>query len=277
MKADILYSTVPGRFLLKCIGKTGCYNAAAWFLHTKASKHMIPGYISKNNIDMSPYAGQTYESFADFFSRKRNDTDTQSSSGTLISPCDGLLSVYTVTQDLVIPMKGSEYTIGDLIPDQQIAELFQNGLCLVFRLEASDYHHFCCFDDGMLLDTGFIPGQLHSVQPIALEHFPVFRLNRRWWSFLQTKHFGKAVQIEIGAMVVGGVSFFIGNADFQRGQEMGCFELAGSTIILVLDSSVRSQLEFCGNIVAALENSEEVRVRMGSEIAVLNYEKTIEN
>lgn len=238
---------------------------------------MIPGYISKNDIDMSPYAGQSYESFAEFFSRKRNDTDIKSDPGSLISPCDGLLSVYKITENLKIPMKGSEYTINDLIPDQKLARLFQSGLCLAFRLEASDYHHFCCFDDGMLLDSGFIPGQLHSVQPIALEHFPVFRLNRRWWSLLQTEHFGKAVQIEVGAMVVGGVSFFIGNADFHRGQEMGCFELAGSTIILVLDSSVRRRLAFRSSIVSALENGEEVRVCMGEEIAELKDEKTNEN
>lgn len=277
MKADILYETAGGRFLFRCMQKTGFFHLASWFLHTKVSKLLIPGYIRKNDIDMSRFEGQSYDCFADFFSRKLNKTEIQSGSGSLISPCDGLLSVYTISEDLKIPMKGSVYTADDLIPDQKLAQFFQSGLCLVFRLEASDYHHFCCFDDGLLLDGGFIPGELHSVQPAALSRFHVYRLNRRWWSLLQTAHFRKAVQIEVGAMAVGGVSFSIGYEIFRRGQEMGCFELAGSTIILMFEPSVRARLVFSDNIVSEIEKNEEVRVRMGSEIARLKDENTDEN
>ena len=52
--------------------------------------------------------------------------------GIIISPCDGLLSIYGATEYLTIPMKGSTYTLTDLVPDREVAEIFQNGLCLVF-------------------------------------------------------------------------------------------------------------------------------------------------
>ena len=58
---------------------------------------------------MKPYTGQTYESFAAFFSRKRDSTYHVIDPKVLISPCDGLLSVYAVTGDLTIPMKESVY------------------------------------------------------------------------------------------------------------------------------------------------------------------------
>ncbi len=234
---------------------------------------MIPKYIKKYGIDMRPYSGQTYESFAAFFSRKQDSIPYVADPSALISPCDGLLSVYTVTEDFTIPMKGSVYTINDLVPDPEVAVLFQNGLCLAFRLEAADYHHFCFFDDCLLIETNAIPGQLHSVQPIAQRTVPVFRLNRRWWSIIKTRHFGTAVQIEVGAVLVGGVSFSATEARFKRGDEMGNFELAGSTIILLLSSSVRQRLSFRESLMPSINDGKEIRVQMGTEIGVLSDQR----
>ena len=269
MNADRFYKTVLGRAVFKALQKLGFFRLAAWFLHTRASKHMIPNYIKGNGIDRKPYAGQAYESFAAFFSRKRDSLPYEADPNVLISPCDGLLSVYTVAEDLTIPMKGSVYTLNDLVPDPEVADLFQNGLCLVFRLEASDYHHFCCFDDCLLMETNAVPGQLHSVQPIAQRTVPVFRLNRRWWSILETKHFGTAVQIEVGAMLVGGVSFSAADERLKRGDELGCFELAGSTIILLLNSSVRQRLLFRESLTPSINDGKEIRVQMGTGVGVL--------
>ena len=269
MNADILYKTAFGRALFKVLQKTGAFRLAAKFLHTRASKRIIPGYIKKNGIDMRPFEGQTYNSFAAFFGRTMDNIKFDSSPNALISPCDSQLTVYGVTEELTIPMKGSVYGICDLVPDDEIAKQFNGGLCLVFRLEASDYHHFCCFDGGKLIKTNFIPGQLHSVQPVAINRIPVFRLNRRWWSVLETENFGTAVQIEVGAMAVGGVTFSVENGHFSRGDEMGNFELAGSTILLLLNSSVRERLRFNENMIPALNGESEVRVRIGSSIGEL--------
>ncbi len=272
MKADVFYSTAPGRFLFKVLQKMGFLKLASWFLCTKTSRILIPGYIRKHNIDMKQFDGQGYKSFADFFARKRSSIHYVINPDVLISPCDGILSAYPVEENLSIPMKGSVYALSDLVPDPEIAELFQNGLCLVFRLEASDYHHFCCFDEGLLVETNHIPGQLHSVQPIAQYHVPVFRLNRRWWSVLETRNFGTAVQIEIGAMLVGGVSFSKKSGWVNRGEELGYFELAGSTIVLLLRSDVRRKLVLNSSISSAVEGRTEVRVQMGSAIGVLKDE-----
>ncbi len=264
MKADIFYTNAPGRALLKLMQKTGMFRPVAWFLHTRASRRMIPGYIKKNGIDMTSYGDREYDSFADFFGRKKISLETVTDPERIIAPCDSLLSVYDITRDTVMPMKGSYYTIHDLVPDKETADSFLDGLCLVFRLEASDYHHFCFMDDGRLVKKGFIPGQLHSVQPIALEHFPVFRLNRRWWSIFETSHLGTVAQIEIGAMAVGGVTFAPSGDTFKRGEEMGNFELAGSTIVVLLTAETKRRILLdndpgCGT-------GKEVRVKIGSAI-----------
>jgi phosphatidylserine decarboxylase len=276
MNANFFYTTAAGRGIFSLMQKIGIFRPVAWFLHTKASKPMIGRYIKNNGIDMSPYGNRDFVSFADFFARKR-DIEFDDDPNALIAPCDSLLSVYEITSDLEIPMKESIYTVPDLIPESDVAEQLAGGLCLIFRLEASDYHHFCFFDDLRSVKTVYIPGELHSVQPIALRHFPVFRLNRRWWSVMETEHFGTAVQIEIGAMAVGGVTFSEGAKGFKKGAEMGNFELAGSTVALLLNKETRDRLELDPKIRLrkgasfSEEDAEipEIRVTIGSAIGRL--------
>ena len=270
MNADFFYTSIPGRALLKLIQKSGAFRLSAWFLHTRLSRCLIPGFIRNNNIDMTPYEGQKFRSYADFFARSWDRPLPETAPEELISPCDSLMTWYPVEPDLNIPMKGSAYRLSNLIQDPDEAKRFSGGLCLVFRLEASDYHHFCCFDDAVPGETHFIPGELHSVQPIALQSVPVFRLNRRWCTLLRTLHFGTAAQIEVGAMIVGGVSFSDpAGGILKKGAEMGNFELAGSTIILLLEPAVYSRFEFYEPFRNAMNGAQEARIRMGEAVGRL--------
>jgi phosphatidylserine decarboxylase len=96
----------------------------------------------------------------------------------------------------------------------------------------------------------------------------VYRLNRRWWSLLETRHFGLAAQIEVGAMLVGGVRLAGQERAFRKGEEMGHFELAGSTVLLLLGPEVRRRLDFFEAYSGALEG-QEIRVRMGEALGRL--------
>ena len=104
---------------------------------------------------------------------------------------------------------------------------------MILRLCANDYHHYCYIDDGFQGRNHFVKGLLHSVQPIALENAPVYRQNRRMWTILDTVNFGKVAQIEIGALLVGGIVNDHENVMMRKGAEMGHFELIGSTIVLL--------------------------------------------
>jgi len=274
MSINKIYRSVPGRAFIILMQKAGLFSLAGFFLRTGISKRLIPGYIKKHKIDMSDFRSQKYESFAEFFARKRETSNYILNPDILISPCDGQLSIYPITDNLNIAMKGSRYRVADLVPDDAAAARLGGGLCLVFRLQASDYHHFCAFDNMTVKKTQYIPGVLHSVQPIACEKEPVYRLNRRWWSLLNTMHFGEAVQIEIGAMLVGDVRFEKKSGWLYRGDEMGHFELSGSTIVIMLSPNVSRQLYFGSEFDDALYGVREIPVRMGKKIGVLrNVEK----
>lgn len=216
---------------------------------------------------MAPFHGQKFNSFSDFFSRKKEVPIIQADPFVLTSPCDGSMSIYSITDDMNIPMKGSRYQLSDLIPDDDIAKSFSGGLCLVFRLKGSDYHRFHCFDDMLVYETNYVPGVLHSVQPVACRHYPVYRLNRRWWSLITTKHFNNVVQIEVGAMLVGDVKL-TGHGIMKRGDEMGYFTLAGSTIVMILDPVIKNTLRLNIPYQNNIDRETEFPVKIGDTIGV---------
>lgn len=264
-----LYNTALGRGLLKVLFASGLLKLAARLCHTSLSKPFIKSYIKKHEIDMTDFKGQQYKSFADFFSRIRNPKPFEENPKALISPCDGLVSARYLEDVQFLHIKESWYSMDDLIPDKNTAEHFKDGLCLIFRLRASDYHHFCYVDHCYHKETHFIPGKLHSVQPIACEREPVFRLNRRVWSVLDTENFGRAVQIEVGAVLVGGMVHEKEQGLAKKGEEMGRFELVGSTILLFLEKNIREKLQFVDANGNKLDLTEERPVKMGEMVGLL--------
>lgn len=50
-----------------------------------------------------------------------------------MSPCDGLLKVYPISEGLILPVKQSKFTISDLLVDKELAKQFDGGYCLVYR------------------------------------------------------------------------------------------------------------------------------------------------
>ena len=101
------------------------------------------------------------------------------------------------------------------------------------------------------------------MQPIACEQYPIFTLNRRSWCLLDTAHFGPVVQTEIGALIVGGIVNLNTVGPFCRGQEKGYFDLAGSTIVLLMEPE---RVELLPELMATLESGQETRVRQGQWI-----------
>ena len=259
-----LYGTAFGRGLLKTIQTTHADRLVVRFLRSPRSRAFTARYVKRNHIPISREELRRYASFRDFFVRDREDARVDMTPGHLISPCDGWLSVFPITEESCFPVKSSRYRIGDLLQDEALAKNYMGGICLIFRLCASDYHHYCYIDDGFQGQTFHIEGQLHSVQPIACETFPVYTLNRRCWCLLDTEHFGPVVQTEIGALVVGGIVNNEGYTRFSRGMEKGRFELAGSTIILLFEPN---RIRLRPEIAQQLSEGREVRVEQGMWIA----------
>jgi len=261
-----LYETVAGRSILKLLTNKKISKLAGLYMDSPLSCRIIPGFIKKNNIDMSLYADEIYDSFNVFFKRhiKSSKRPIDIESKHLISPCDGLMSVYQIHDGLVVPIKQSEYSISDLVKDNRIADMYKDGICFVFRLCVNHYHRYCYPDSGYKSINKHIDGELHTVRPIALRNRPVFTQNSREYTLIKTDNFSTVLMMEIGAMLVGKIHNHHQREKVMRGEEKGYFEYGGSTIVMLVKNDT---IHVNKNFFDATDSGMEIPVVMGEMIA----------
>jgi phosphatidylserine decarboxylase len=234
----------------------------ATFLDSRLSIPLIAPFVRRNGIDLEEYEARRYRSFNDFFIRRRKpeyaklDLDPHH----LMSPCDGLLSVYPITPDCQFAIKHSTYRLPQLLRDPGLARRLIGGWCLVFRMTPQHYHRYCYPDDAVRTECIDIPGLLHCVRPLCRETQQVFLENSRSYTALDTDHFGCVVQMEVGALLVGRICNQRGSARVRRGAEKGFFAFGGSTILLLLEPG---QFQPCSGHLEATRQGREVPVRQG--------------
>lgn len=260
-----LYGSVLGRVLLKTLTAPVISRAAGIFMDSKASKLLIKPFIKRSGIDTSQYIMRDFRSYNDFFTRRvipeKRPVDYEPSH--LISPCDSKLTVHKISKNSIFRIKGSRYRVSDLLKNDFLAKRFCGGYCLIFRLEVDDYHRYCYIDNGTKTENNYIAGELHTVNPIALERYNIYKRNCREYTVLHTENFGDVVQVEVGAMMVGRIVNNDDTASFLRGEEKGRFEFGGSTIVMLFGKdSVRIDEDILRN---SAEDIETV-VKYGEKI-----------
>ena len=263
---EFLYGTVAGRLLLRPLVCRPLSQAAGRFLETGLSRTLIGPFVRRCGIDTRDYDLRDIACFNDFFCRplKAGRRPLDPDPAALIAPCDGLLTALRVEEDTVLPVKQSRFSLERLLGDKALAARFRGGLCLVFRLCVDHYHRYCYFESGSKGENVFLPGLLHTVRPVALAETPVFTENCREYCLIETERFGPAVQMEVGALLVGRiVNDHLWPRAVTRGEEKGHFAYGGSTVIVLLQ---RDAAELLPELSAASARGEEFPVRMGQRI-----------
>ncbi len=264
-----LYRTIPGRMVLKLLVRPEISRLAGAVLDSGLSGRFVPYYIRKNRIDMIdveiPAGG--FPSFNAFFTRRRTKEASCPRSGWLLSPCDGFLSFIRIRKDVIFDIKHTKFSLEDLLGDGQLAAEFEDGTAFVFRLTPANYHRYGYAAAGQVLCHRKIGGVLHCVRPVATRTVPVYAQNSREYEVLWSKEFGKIVQMEIGALLVGKITNAGKPGDFtlvRAGQEKGYFEFGGSTILLLL---TKESARISRRLYEARDENGEVPVKRGDRVA----------
>ncbi len=263
---EILYGTVAGRFFLKPLTMPVVSKAAGAFLSTRLSCVLIEPFIKKNNIDMSRYEPVKYKSYNDFFTRKIKAKlrPVDANPAHFISPCDSKLTVLPVTEDCRFTLKHTTYTVASLLKNEKLAKEYEGGYVMIFRLTVDDYHRYCYVADGVKEDNVFLPGVLHTVNPLANDYFPIYKENCREYSILHTKEFGDIVMMEVGALLVGKIVNHHKKYRVLRGQEKGYFEFGGSTVVLLVKKdTVKLDADILENSAEGIETVVKYGERIG--------------
>lgn len=158
----------------------------------------------------------------------------------LRSPCDGYLSRIPIRKNEIFDIKHTKFTLEDLLQSPRLAREFQDGCACIFRLTPADYHRYCYAAEGKVIFQKKIPGRLHCVRPIATTAVPVYAQNAREYQVIETRRFGRVVQMEVGALMIGRITNLPPgeSGEVKAGQEKGYFEFGGSTIVVLLKKGV---------------------------------------
>lgn len=260
-----MYGSAIGRTLLKPLVNPLISKLGGKILDSGLSALAIPGFVKSHGIDMGDYEEQKYRSYNAFFKRKirtgaRNIDETPEH---LISPCDCRLSVYPISEDSVVSIKHTRYTVSELLKNPALAKKYDGGLLWVFRLCVEDYHRYSYIDDGVESARHKIPGVLHTVNPVANDVYPIYKENAREYSLLKSENFGTVLMMEVGALMVGKIENRPEIGRVKRGQEKGNFAFGGSTIVLMTQKGrVRPDADIWNNSKKGIET----RVLLGEKI-----------
>ena len=261
----LLYKTHLGRVFLKILIQPWFTKLSGTIMNSKVSNIITKKLIKKYNINQDEYEKQKFTSYNDFFIRKKKEKylNIDKNKNHLISPADSKLTVYDIKENSMFKIKDSYYSINELLNGDPISEQYKNGKILIFRLEPTDYHRYCYIDDGTKNENKYIKGIFHTVKNIALKKYNIYKKNAREYTTLDTKNFGKVIQIEVGALIVGRIKNHHEEYQYKKGEEKGYFEFNGSTIALIFK---KNKIEIDPDIKENSKKHIETIVKYGEKI-----------
>lgn len=269
------YASPVGRALMKFLGNPVFSKLGRILLDSKASVSAVHWFAEKNNIELSEYEEREYNSFNDFFTRKIKPGRrfVTKDDKILVSPSDGKISAYEITNSSAFVIKNSVYSVASLLRDSKLAKRYNGGTALIIRLSVDDYHRYCYPCNGMKSHNRFIGGVLHTVNPVVSKYLPVYKENCREYCMIRSDNFGDVIQMEVGALLVGKITNVHKSVcKVFRGDEKGYFEFGGSTIILLLE---KDKAQVCQDLLENTKKGFETKVKQGEAVAEAMVEAKI--
>ena len=195
--------------------------------------------FSKNIIAKFGGDPSHYSCFADFFTRKK-EVFFPKNERLFASPAEGCAFIYKINSDSVQTVKGSVYSVRELLGDYREAKKYENGFALSVRLKPDNYHRLHFFDDGIITERKKIDGVLYSVSPMALESIArLYCANKREVLKFSSVNFGDCALVLVGATFVGSIAHTHKIGDLsRRGDCMSYFLPGGSLIICFFKKNI---------------------------------------
>jgi phosphatidylserine decarboxylase len=232
---------------------------------TSSAKKIQP-FIEDFDIDMNVVRDQVFINFNEFFTRKLKDDarPVDTGSAIVVSPADGKILAYADISNSFFIIKGYRFDVSSFLDNADLAQKYNDGALLIFRLAPPDYHRFHFPVSGNISPIKKIDGDYYSVNPLALrKKAEIFCLNKREYSILSNPLFGEVVMAEVGATMVGSiVQTFSGNY-VNKGEEKGYFKFGGSTVVLLFE---KSKIHIDEDLLLNTANGYETTVKMGERI-----------
>lgn len=178
------------------------------------SHAQIKSFIDFYHINMSTFSPsdpEEYTTFEDFFVRKlapnARPIFAPDDPSRAVAVADSRAVVYpTVERTRALWVKGTDFTIQNLVADDERARPWDNGAVASFRLSPQDYHRYHSPVKGTVKWYKHIPGDYLQVDPVALHSsVNILTENARSCVCIESEEFGEVLFVAIGATDVGTV------------------------------------------------------------------------
>ncbi|MFH1831386.1 MAG: archaetidylserine decarboxylase [bacterium] len=254
---------LTGRWLSKLYG---------FYQDSRLSARNIKAFVQKHEINMSDFERpiDQYKSFNDFFTRKlkvgARSIDMRPE--VVVAPADSkVFAVSNLSLDDTFLVKNKRFNLERFLGSKQLAQSYQDGCCMVFRLAPPDYHrfHFCV--SCVPAPARIIAGKYESVNPVAYAAGVQSLIeNERHIIELKKTPFGDILMVPVGALFVGRiVETYKADILYEKGTEAGYFACGGSTIVLLFK---KGQVTVRSDIYANSLSGFETAVKCGQIITL---------
>lgn len=178
------------------------------------SKKQIRHFIDTYHINMDDFERSDpdkYTDFEDFFTRKHKPgtrpTHAPDDASNAVVVADSRVVAYeSVAETTKLWIKGSDFSITNLVMDTDLGARFHEAAVASFRLSPQDYHRYHAPVTGKVKMFRSVPGDYYQVDAIALQSkVDILTRNRRQYVVIETEAFGDVLFVAIGATDVGSV------------------------------------------------------------------------
>ena len=164
---------------------------------------------------------ENFKNFNEFFYRKLKPgarTLASDDPSVAISPADCRLSCFpSVSTCTKLWVKGNNFTLPNLLQDDDLADEFDQGAVCICRLAPQDYHRFHFPIDGKITEIRRVEGTYFTVNPMAVRTVvDVYTENVRTMAIMESAQYGKVVMVCVGAMLVGSIVLTHKDGEFKR-------------------------------------------------------------
>ena len=269
----LAYDNPVGRFAVWLLVRRSLFSRYYGFkMNQRASNQRILPFIVAYDVDVSEFTKSPfdYTTFNQFFHRalKPECRPIAPGAGVAVFPADGRhLAFADVDKSGGFYVKGSTFTLGELLGDAGQTARFAGGSMLISRLCPSDYHRFHFPVSGVPSESRLVRGSLYSVSPVALRHNILYLVrNKRFVAQIEAKEFGTVAMVEVGATNVGSiVQGYLPGRPVEKGDEKGMFAFGGSCVITLFE---RGRIRFDPDILGQSAKCIETYARMGDRLGV---------
>lgn len=230
-------------------------------------------FIRKHQINMKDFIVPPggYKNFNEFFTRKLKPgaRTVDQNPGGLVSPADSKCTyVHDISKKDIFIIKNSKWSLARMLTSSTLADLYEGGTLISFRLAPEDYHrfHFPC--DAVPGFSKKISGAYNSVNPYVFKQGddPLGE-NARSILVLKSEEFQDPICIIVGAMGVGKiVETYTPSVKYKKGDEMGYFKFGASTVCLLFRKGVIKPAD--EKFIRNSEKMIETAVKQGQLIAL---------